>query len=150
MLINRIDFKADIVSQTEISVGQGTEHVDVETLDGADGQHVQKQQRLLATGVNGQYIIPVSSLKGALRSRHSQDDTFCKRVFGHVEHTDGSVGAQGRLELDDAVAITAVQQVSRKGTAINRQRGAADINKLFDRTFLPAGSKFTFTGRMFY
>lgn len=137
MLLDWIDFGFTLKADRDLGL-YGTEQA-FETV----GDNKKKQLvRQLLLDKDELPVIPVSTLKGALRAsaRKSQiDGAIIKNAFGYTEENaeqnTKSAGSIGRLQFKDAklekTQRDQVEIVTRNRTAIDRARGSAEDHKLF-------------------
>lgn len=148
MLLNRIEFKLTLKTDSEFALHSGETIKDVEENNGQDEE--RGDIRCFVENDEGKLIIPASSMKGAMRSFFMNDPEFADHYFGNANQNDEAVGQMGLLHLYDAVSDqTFANVVQRQKTAINRQTGTAYNNKLFKSGTLGKNSEFELKGRLF-
>jgi CRISPR/Cas system CSM-associated protein Csm3 (group 7 of RAMP superfamily) len=140
MLINRLCFSAQIKGLSEVLISSDS------VVRDETGEHLITP---VLRGYGNKPMIPASTLKGALRA-YNCDNASLRDLFGFAAADGTTKSAIGRLELDDACLVDTTRVTSIRRTAISRQTGAADHNRLFQQEAVQPGGVFSFEGRLFY
>jgi CRISPR/Cas system CSM-associated protein Csm3 (group 7 of RAMP superfamily) len=146
MLLDRIEARLELVVDTPLMIGDGS----FRKMPGADGE--TRTVTGLARGAHG-FVIPGTTLKGALRAAAEAGGmaaTEFALLFGDIKNREH--GIAGRFTVFSAHELAGVsgKRATRKmaRTAINRRRGAADENKLFNTEAVSRGTRFATTATL--
>lgn len=154
MLIDRLDFSLKVRTVEKVSFRTGAVAKSGEKETGAQlvAKTVNAKNEIIA-------LIHATAIKGALRSAlkytDNADDLDIEDVFGTTKAQEKSVGKMGRLVMGPALGCEPLSSgnktvPTRTRNAINRKRGTAEHNKLYEAEYLPAGTLLQLTGQLFY
>lgn len=159
MLIDRLEFSIDLYTKGSVSFRTGS--VSLAKEKETSSQLIAKTKD---EDGNEFPVIHSTALKGAIRAymqtQLSKDDIFDKQQFDDTFGTSDnqlfndevkSVGKMGRLVLGHALGCKPLNKTpTRVRNAINRKRGTADHNKLYEAEYLPEGTHLMLRGQFFY
>jgi len=149
---SRIEITATLTVCHDLHVGTASK----QTLRDAKGEMREYAQTVRDHAENP--IVPGSSLKGVIRSRLTDEDAdWLSDVFGEASNVETATGKVGKLWIEPLCFQDAGEQLDQMGeqpsvngvyhakhVSIDRSRGSAADNKLFDREMVGAGSQFEF------